>query len=216
MGHTQLSPSQIRLCPTRHGRAVGSVARAENDSTNAQLFTHHANVGREERAERANTRKREKVDGVGDIGLIGKRRWRLSRGCEWCLRLAAFGSFRRTAFFTCVGAEREPDERGAGRSPGGNLLDEAVVGREAGVEADGPDSGGEIDGAQAGEAVGEGAIALVGEEGSAALPRLLEVERGDGGEERPRGEGARAAPPCPRGDDRRRERVQLQRGEDQE
>ena len=68
------------------------------------------------------------------------------------------------------------------------------------VEADGAHLCGQVDGAQAFEALGDGAARLVGAQ-LAALGRLLEVEGRGGGEQRPRGEGARAAPSGPRGDD---------------
>ena len=76
--------------------------------------------------------------------------------------------------------------------------------REGGVDEDGAALGKEVECTHAGEATREGLVGALGIE-LAALGRLLEIVRGGGGEERPRGEGARAAAARPRGHDRKRE-----------
>merc|ERR1719272_2203195 len=110
-----------------------------------------------------------------------------------------------------VGAQREAHRENGGDGGAGHELDGVVGLWERRVEENGAHLGREVDGAEPLDALREGAVGLVSEE-LAILRRLLEVVRGDGGEEGPGREGTREATARPRGDDREREGG---RGEDE-
>jgi len=91
-----------------------------------------------------------------------------------------------------VRAQREADHSRRHRLQRQHLRHDLIVYREARVDADCADLGGEVERSEAFETIREGGVRVVCEQ-LAALARFFEVKAGGSSEERPCGEGARAA-----------------------